>query len=233
MTALLRRWRDRIGRHPSRDRLLEAAFDAGDTAATTAISTARHLRRCARCARRADDLRAFLDQISDAAGASFDEGFPPGRLRAQRTRIDRRLARAVGRVEPARVLAFPFRRAPEPRAGAGPGRWAAAAVAVGLALGMVAGQFVRFHRFSAPHAGAAVEAPGPGTGIDARTDAARAVELPPAPRAPLTWSEFEQVMTETSLLDTLEAAATGLPVTELASIDALTPHVPDAAAAIR
>ena len=231
MTAFLQRWRARIGRHPSRDRLLEAAFGAADTAATAAISTARHLRRCARCARRADDLRAFLDQLSDAARASFDEGFPPDRLHAQRTRIDHRLARAVGRVEPARVLAFPFRRAQAPRAVPGPGRRAAAAVAVGLALGLATGQLVRFHRFPAPDAGAAVAEPG--AGIDAGTGAAAAGERPPAPRPPLTLSEFERVMTEASLLDTLEAAAIGLPVTELASIDALTPHVPDAAAPVR
>lgn len=230
MTALLQRWRARIGRHPSRDRLLEAASGAADTAATAAISTARHLRRCPRCARRADDLRAFLDRLPDAAGASFDEAFPPDRLRAQRTRIDRRLALAVGKVEPARVIAFPFRRAPAPRAGPGPHRRAAAAVAAGLVLGMVTGQLVHFHRFSAPDAGAVREEPG--AGIDARIDAG-AVERPPAPRSPLTLSEFEQVVTRDLLLDTLEVAAIGLPVTELASIDALTPHVPDAAAPVR
>ena len=40
-------------------------------------------------------------------------------------------------------------------------------------------------------------------------------------------------MAEAALLDTLDVATISLPVTELASIDALTPRVPDIAAAIR
>ena len=166
MTALLRRWRARIDRrHPSEDRLLEAVLGAPDGGAAprppgTSASAPG-------CTHRADQLRAFVETIADDAGAAFDEAFPPVRLRAQRARIAHRLARTVGRVEPARILAFPFRRLPERRRDLRPGRWAAAATAVGLALGMVAGQLVQLHVTPAPDVGTA-----PATGPD------------PAPTAP-------------------------------------------------
>ena len=241
MTALLRRWRARIDRrHPSEDRLLEAVLDAPDGGA--APSTARHVRQCASCTHRADDLRTFVETIADDAGAAFDEAFPPARLQAQRARIAHRLARTVGRVEPARILAFPFRRLPERRRDFRPGRWAAAATAIGLALGMVAGQLVQLHVRPAPTPGAGTTfATGPEPHADAGGAAlslSGTIELPPASTgdaapAPLSLSEFEQVMAEAALLDTLDVATISLPVTELASIDALTPRVPDIAAAIR
>ena len=240
MTALLKRWRNRFDRrHPSEDRLLEVVVGGADTAAATA--TARHLRTCARCAQRAGRLRTFLDTIADGADASFEEAFPPDRLRVQRARIGHRLARVVGSVDRARILAFPFRRAPERRRGLRPGRWAVAATAAGLALGMVAGQLVQFHRGPAATPGlgaplrAAPEAP-PETSGSATLDMTGTIELPPpantAP-APLSLREFEQVMAEAALLDSLDVATVSFPVTELASIDALTPRVPDLAAAAR
>ncbi len=241
MTGLLRRWRARIDRrHPSEDRLLEAVLGAPDGGA--ALSTARHIRRCGQCARRADDLRTFVETLADDAGASFDGAFPPVRLQAQRARIAHRLARTVGRVEPARILAFPFRRLPERRRDR-PGRWAAAATAVGLALGMAAGQLVPLHvrPTPAPGAGATFATdpePRGGTAVGAALDMTGTIELPPASTgdaapAPLSLSEFEQVMAEAALLDALDVATISLPVTELASIDALTPRVPDLAATIR
>ena len=242
MTALLRLWRGRIDRrHPSEDRLLRAVLDPGDGRA--AASTAPHLRRCAPCARRADELRTFVEALSDDARASFDDAFPAGRLQVQRARIAHRLARAVGTVEPARVLEFPFRRPLGRRREPRPGRWAAAATAVGLALGMVSGQLVHRHVSPAPaQDGGATFATGPGpragTGGGATLDLTGTIELPPASTggaapAPLSLSEFEQVIAEAALLDTLDAATVSLPVTELASIDALTPRVPDLAPAIR
>lgn len=240
MTALLQRWGNRITRrHPSRDRLLEAAF--GETGTPAALATARHLRRCAPCTRRARDLRTFLGTLADAAGASFDEVFPPARLQAQRTRIDHRLAQAAGRVEPARVLAFPFRRRrPERRAHLDPRRWVVAAAAVGLALGMVSGQLVHFYLYPAPGSETGVTlGAGAGDGVDGTLDIAGTIELPPAPAdptapaTPLTLSEFEQVMTEATFFDTLDVALIDLPVAELESIDALTPHVGDLSPTIR
>lgn len=226
------------GRHPSEDRLLEVVFGAGGTGA--ALSTARHLRNCARCARRADGLRAFVETLADDAGASFDEAFPPDRLEAQRARIARRLARTAGRLGRARVLAFPFRRTPDRGRDLRPRPWAVAATAAGLALGLVAGQFVNLypHPSPAPDAGATFEAApltDAGAGVDATLDATDTIELSSAstgdtPPAPLSLSEFEQVMTESALLD---VASISLPVTELASIDALTPRVADLAASIR
>ena len=244
MTALLRSWRLRVRRrHPSQNRLLEMVSGTADP--TTAISTARHLRRCAHCKRRAGDLRAFLDTVAGTARASFHELFSPARLQAQRTRIDHRLAQAVGKVEPARVLAFPFRRTPAHRTDLRPGRWTLTATAAGLALGMVIGQLLHFHLYPAPaptaDAGVIFEAgPEPragGTG-NGTLDMTGTVELPPASNraatpAPLTLSEFEQVMADAAFLDTLDVALIGFSVTELESIDALTPHVSDLATTIR
>ena len=246
MTALLQRWRTRTGGgHPSEDRLLDVLSGATDTA--VAISTARHLRRCRQCTHRAGELRRFLDAVADGAGASFEEAFPPARLQAQRARIAHRLARVVGTVERARVLSFPFRRTPERRRDLRPSRWAVAATAAGLALGIVAGQLVDFDRGPTtmpdlgPSSGVAPEASagtGVGTGLNATLAMTGTIELRPAstgdtPRTPLSLSEFEQVMAEAALLDALDVATVSLPVTELASIDALTPRVPDLAAAVR
>ncbi len=240
MTALLRRWRTRTDRgHPSEEHLLETVLGAGDTA--VAMSTARHLRECARCTHRARELRRLLDTVADGASASFDEAFPPDRLQAQRARIDHRLAGVVGAVERARVLSFPFRRAPERRRDLRPSRWAVAATAAGLALGIVAGQLVDLNWGPAtmpslgPGSGVVREAPA-APGVNATLDMTGTIELPPASsadaaRRPLSLSEFEQVMAEAALLDALDVATISLPVTELASIDALTPRVPDLAAA--
>ena len=241
MTAFLRRWRDRTDRgHPSEDHLLGVVLGATDTA--VAISITRHLRTCARCAHRAGELRKLLDTVADEAGASFDEAFPPDRLQTQRARIDHRLARAVGAVEPARVLSFPFRRAPERRRDLRPSRWAVAATAAALALGIVAGQLVHLPWGPAtpnlgPPAGGVPGATA-GLGVSATLDMTGTIELPlssaaDAARTPLSLSEFEQVMVDAALLDALDAATVSLPVTELASIDALTPRVPDLAAAVR
>ena len=242
MTALLQRWRNRTGRgHPSEDRVLDVVSGATDTA--VAISTARHLRTCSRCAHRAGELRRFLDTVADGADASFDEAFPPDRLRAQRARIDHRLARLVGTVERARVLSFPFRRTPERRPDLRPSRWAVAATAAGLALGIVAGQLLDLHWGPAmpslgPSSGVVVPEASAGTGVNATLDMTGTIVLPPAStadaaRTPLSLSEFEQVMAEAALLDALDVATVSLPVTELASIDALTPRVADLAAAVR
>lgn len=245
MTALLQRWRTRIGwRHPSRERLLEVVSGTTDT--TAAVSTARHLRRCPRCTHRADDLRTFLDTLTDTAGAAFDETFPAGRLQAQRTRIKHRLDQTVGKVEPARVLAFPCHHRPERRTDLRPARWALAATAFGLALGVVTGQLLHFHLYPAPardaNVGAAFEAIGEplaGAGVNGTLDMTGTIQLPPASTGsaiaatPLTLSEFEQVMTEETFLDTRDIALISLPVSELESIDALTPHVRDLATTIR
>jgi hypothetical protein len=240
MTSLLRRRRTDRG-HPSEDRLLEVVLGTTDTA--VAISTARHLRTCAGCARRAGELRRLLDTVADGAGAAFDEAFPPDRLQVQRARIDHRLDRVVGPVERARVLSFPSRRTPERRRDLRPSRWAVAATAAALGLGIVAGQLVHFNRGPAttanpgPSFGVVAEAPA-GSGVNPTLDMTGTIELPPtstadADRAPLSLSEFEQVMAEAALLDALDVATVSLPVTELASIDALTPRVPDLAAAVR
>ena len=180
-----------------------------------------------------------METLADDARASFDDVFPAARLHAQRARIAHRLARTVGSVEPARVLAFPFRRPHARRRNPRPGRWAAAATAAGLALGMITGQLAHRHVSPAPApGGGAAFTTGPEPRAGATLDLSGTIELPPASTGgaapePLSLREFEQVIAEAALLDTLDIATVSLPVTELASIDALTPRVYDPAAAIR
>ena len=99
---------------------------------------------------------------------------------------------------------------------------------------------MHLHRNPAPNPGADAAVARPRAGGDAPVafDRAGANELRPAPggeTAPtaLTLSEFERVLAETALLDALDASAVSLPVTELASIDALTPRVRDLPPAVR
>ena len=90
----------------------------------------------------------------------------------------------------------------------------------------------------APGAGAAFTESRAERNVGATLDVAGTIELPPSSAGgaiptTLTLSEFERVMAEAALLDTFDVATISLPVTELAWIDALTPHVSDPAATAR
>ena len=198
---------------------------------------ARHLRACGRCENRFNDLRTLLKTMSEVAGDGFEETFTPSRLQAQRARIRQRLAHLVGKVEPARVLAFPFSGRPFRRLDFPSSRWLAAAAVAGLLLGVAAGQLIHY----------GLAASGTATTGETADDAPRSaadlgrpvgmldmtgtVQLPTpdgddwTAASPLTLDEFERVIAEEEFLGDLDLALTSIPVSELESIDALTPRV--------
>ena len=225
-------------RHLTDDRLLACVLGTTDASARTDAATADHLRRCGRCKGRFSALVTLLETMPDVADAGFQDVFTPQRLQTQRARIGHRLARLVGTVEPARVLAFPFFGQPLGRLDR-PGRWLAAAAAAGLLLGVITGQLLQY-REGAIRTATAVSA------ADAVPPSAPAVDGPagvldmtgtvalPAPNdssqaqaSPLTLAEFARLMAEEEGLGRLDLALASYQVSELESIDALTPHILD------
>ncbi len=240
-----RMWRRIPQRHLSENRLLALALDTTDETARSAVTAACHLQTCGRCEHRFSTLTTLLEALPEMADAGFEDIFTPQRLQAQRARIGHRLAQLVGTVEPARVLAFPFSGQPLKQLDVRAGRWLAAAAAAGLLLGVTAGQLIHYHP------GATRSATATDTMDDATRSAAAldepagtfdmtgTVELPSADgdsytqASPLTLVEFEQLMTEEGFLNNLDLALTSYQVSELESIDALTPRVRDLAINIR
>ena len=234
---LQRLWRRLPQRHLSEDRLLALVLGTPDKSTRTAMLAASHLQTCGPCEHRFRMLTALLKAIPKEADAGFSDVFTPQRLQAQRARIGHRLAHLVGAVEPARVLAFPFSCQPLRQFDIGPGRWIAAAAAIGLLLGVTAGQLIHYHPV----------ATGTAIAADTTADAARSaafdmtgtVELPPVDvdsqtqAAEFTLVEFGQLMEEEGFLSTLDFAVTSYQVSELESIDALTPRVHDLSINIR
>ena len=212
--------------HLSDDRLLALALGTIDESARTTAAAASHLRTCGWCATRFSALTPLLNAMREAADTGFEDVFTPQRLRAQRARIGHRLAQLVGKIEPARVLAFPFSDRPLSQVEFRPGRWLAAAAVAGLLIGVTVGQLVHLHPVATQTASAAAP-DGP-----ARTlDLTGTVELPSpdgdsqAQTSPITLDEFERLMAEEEFLGYLDL--TSFQVSELESIDALTPRVPD------
>ena len=225
------------------------ALGTMDEPARRTAAMARHLRACGHCERRFNDLNALFETMPEVAQAGFEEVFTPARLEAQRARIWHRLAQIVGTVEPAHVLAFPCSGRPLRRLDATPGRWLAAVAAAGLLLGVTAGQLIHYHPVAplnedvdvtggetvnvAPRSAADRDRPAElldmtGTVQLTAPDGDRRTETPP-----LTLDEFERVMPEEEFLGNLDLALTSFQVSELASIDALTPRVRDFSINIR
>jgi hypothetical protein len=243
---LLRTWWRRTKTHLSDDRLLGCAL--GATTEPTDGEASLHLHDCERCADRFDELTGVLQRVSEVADAGFDAHFPPARLQVQRARIGHRLAQAVGAVDPARVIRFPFIGRPLRPLHVRRGGWLTAAAAAGLLLGVTAGQLVHYHpgsadsTASAPAGANAAVSPDPAAGLDpmaSKLDMTGTVELPPSDTdwdtetTGLTLSEFGQIMADEEFLGSLDVALTSLQVAELESIDALTPRVRDLSVNLR
>jgi len=173
---------------------------------------AEHLADCPDCATRHAELTRFMDAIRADGDAEVDALFPADRLRAQQRDIARRLEH-VGR--PARVISFPGHAVQRTLAGSASRiapRWAAAAAAAGLFIGIALGASYDWQQ-SAPVArhvvtrepaeprprGAAPPAPRPGLAVDPTADDAFLSELELALDRPRT--------------------------RELVAFDAFTPHV--------
>lgn len=238
---LRRLWQRVPQRHLSEDCLLALALGTPDESTRTAMAATCHLQTCKPCERRFSMLTTLLTTTRQETDAGFEAVFTPQRLQAQRARIGHRLAQLVGAVEPAHVLAFPFSGRPLKQSGIRPGRWLAAAAAVGLLLGVTAGQLIHFHPVATEAviaADTADDTTRPAAAFDepARTfDMTGTVELPAVggdtqtQASGLTLVEFAELMKEEGFLSNLDRVLTSYQVSELESIDALTPRVRDLA----
>ena len=255
-TYLRARWAER--RHLSDNRVLALALSTS-SARRSDRTAKRHLDACPRCERRYGQVAAQLDSLPAAASADFDQVFTPARLQTQRARIRRRLDMLVGTAPPARLLGFPFAGRSLPRVRFLTDRWMPAAIAAALLLAITAGQLIHLHPFDA-EAGRSVSGQTANADRQGRTtvvasvasqelasapesspvlnnfDMTGTVELPPLPgdeAEPRTLDAFARLMRDEEFLGDLDLALTSAQVSELASIDALTPRVRDLTINIR
>ena len=190
-------------------------------------------------------LTELLRAMPRVADAGFEDVFTPQRLRAQRARIGLRLAQLVGTVKPARVLAFPFSGQRLRPFDVGHGRWLAVATAVGLLLGVTAGQLIHYHPVADRTTIAAdttVDTALSAVALDESAgafDMTATVELPPVDDdgrmqvSPRTLVDIARLTAEEGFLGSLDLALTSYQVSELETIDALTPRVRDLSINIR
>ena len=170
---------------------------------------AEHLADCAACGSRYTELASFMDTLRRDGDAEADAIFTPERLRVQQQQILRRMS-LVGR--PARVLSFPgriVRRTIDASTSRTAPRWAAAAAAAGLFVGVAVGaSFPWGSRAPArprPVAQSNVALHPSGVGTGGRDQ----VEIAP----------------DDAFLSDLEIALERPHTRELQAFDALTPHV--------
>ena len=169
---------------------------------------AEHLADCGVCGARYAELAGFMDGLRRDGEAEADVIFTPERLRVQQQQIARRIA-LVGR--PARVLSFPgrlVRRTIDASTSRTAPRWAAAAAAAGLFIGVAVGATYQW-RSQLPTRQGFV------------TDTARARLSPVATRG----SGPADLASDDAFLSDLEIALERPHTRELQAFEALTPHV--------
>lgn len=254
LTYMGARWAER--RHLSDDRVLSLALSTS-RAGRSDQTAERHLDACPDCERRYGHVTAQLDSLPAAASANFDQLFTPARLQTQRARIRRRLDMLVGTAPPTRLLDFPFAGRSLPRLRVLPDRWMLAAIAAALLLGITAGQLIHLYPFDADSGRTVSVQTGDADWQDGSTssvagqelasasesnlglnnlDMTGTVELPPLlgdDAGPRTLDTFARLMRDEQFLDDLDLALTSAQVSEIASIDALTPRVRDLTINIR
>ena len=236
LATLLRR---RQNGHPDDAQLLDLILAAGASHTST---TADHIDHCISCNSRLQSMRSFLDSVAKVEQAGFEEVFTDLRLRNQRERIKRKLARMIGQAPPGQIVKFPLTGLPVRRLAVRTGHWRAAAIgtAAGLLLGVVAGHRVASPLItdSGPETSQATAQTGPSVGSEAGQvlsfDMTGTIELPSlvdsstGPSLPqLTLEEFERVIADGEPGGGTDFGQTSLTVSELESIDALTPRVRD------
>ena len=174
---------------------------------------AEHLADCDACATRYADLTRFMDAVRADGEAEVDSLFPAERLRAQQHEIARKIEHIA---RPARVISFPgqtVQRTLAHSASRIAPRWAAAAAAAGLFIGIALGASYEWDS----HATVArrLAAPQPAEG--------RANRISPAasPRPVLA----ADPAADEAFLSELELALDRPRTRELIAFDAFTPHV--------
>jgi hypothetical protein len=166
---------------------------------------AEHLADCAECGARFAELAHFLDGLRTDADADTDDLFPVEWRESQLQQIGRRIQH-LGRA--AKVISFPGRLADHRLDGSATRlapRWAAAAAAAGLFVGLAAGMFYDFY--------------------DARTHVTEVAVSRPAPTDPAAAVTQPVLLDTDAFLSELERALGGPRTPELMSLDVLTPHV--------
>ena len=197
-------------RHLQEERLFDSYLaERGGAAIDPPI--AEHLADCEACGARYAELTAFMDGLRRDGEAEADAIFTPERLRLQQQQIAGRIA-LIGRH--ARVLSFPgrlVRRTIDASAKRSAPRWAAAAAAAGLFIGVAVGASFQWRaqlqsrQSFFPDAGRA-----------------RAQRLTPvATRG----AGAAQAASDDAFLSDLELALERPHTRELQAFDALTPHV--------
>jgi hypothetical protein len=169
---------------------------------------AEHLADCDACGARYAGLSRFMDGLRRDGEAEADAIFTPERLRVQQQQIARRIA-LVGR--PARVLSFPgriVRRTINASTSRTAPRWAAAAAAAGLFIGVAVGASFQWRSQLTKRQGFV-------------TDTAHARLSPVATRG----SGPAELASDDAFLSDLEIALERPHTRELQAFEALTPHV--------
>jgi anti-sigma factor RsiW len=172
---------------------------------------AEHLADCAACGARYAELTAFMDTLRRDGDAEADAIFTPERLRVQQEQIARRIA-LVGR--PARVLSFPgriVRRTIDASSSRRAPRWAAAAAAAGLFVGIAVGASFQWR--------SQLEGRQSYLSDASRARAQRLTPVATRGSAPV------EVAPDDAFLSDLEIALERPHTRELMAFDALTPHV--------
>ncbi len=174
---------------------------------------AEHLTDCAPCAARYADLTRFMDAVRADGDAEIDSLFPAERLRAQQREIARKIEHVA---RPARVISFPGQAVPRTLAHSASRiapRWAVAAAAAGLFVGIAVGASYEWDS----------------RGTIARYATTREPAEPRAARAAAGASARPSLVSDhaddDAFLSELELALDRPRTRELMAFDAFTPHV--------
>ena len=228
-------------RHLTGDCLLNVAL--GTTAKTINSAAARHLRRCPDCSDRFADIRSLVRTLPEAAEIDFKATFTPERLRSQRRQIGVRLAQVTNLIEPAKLIEFPRAHRTLHPFRLRSSIWPITAATGGLLIGLLTGQFIHPHPTPTKTVSTAytpvLNQPTRLSRPASTLDITETIELPspsaddPALTASLSLNEFERVISGNEFFRDLDLTSIRFQVTELESIDALTPGVRDVTTTVR
>ena len=216
----MRQWlRQRLGRTDPhlRDKCLLALLFPPAHGTTSAGSGPEvlntHLSACASCAGRLEELRAFLDSLTEQNAADLDATFAPDHFARQRASILHRLERATKPHQPVRILRFPAAARPALACVHAARRWLGAAAAAGVLAGVGIGQFVHLHPESTSAAESMLIAA-------ASTTVSREGPKPTPASNGLTSLETG----DDAFMDQVESVLVDSQIQELSTLDAITPR---------
>jgi hypothetical protein len=211
--------------HLADDRLIDVYFAECEVEeGLEAVETARrHLETCTSCARRYELISEPLERLRERSVSAADGVFTNERLNTQREHILHRLEAAE---HPAKVLHFPFASSSR---SAGTGvrvmkRWVAAAAAAGLLVGVALGRLATINSPS-------VQKPPLASLMAANRPVQAQPAIRPAPGSSAAAGNYAGDEAFLSALD--DAVNRRVSIAELQAIDALTPHVREAAVRVR